>query len=102
MVREYLLASIELTNHFADLSKTNVPNIRVQYRHQTLLEEMKAIFDGLKSFDHIDLSYVVHQLKYSIDDSLRKSVREYESARRKSGDSFVLRTLSSPDVNKNN
>ncbi len=83
-----------------DLSKTNVPNIRVQYRHQTLLEEMKAIFEELKTFDHIDLSYVVHQLKYSTDDSLRKSVREFEAARRKSGDMFVLRPLSSPEKTK--
>ncbi len=77
-----------------------MPNIRIQYRHQTLLEEMKAIFDGLKTFDHIDLSYIVHQLKYSIDDSVRKSVREFEASRRKSGDMFVLPPLSSPEKNK--
>jgi len=75
-----------------------VPNIRIQYRHQTLLEEMRAIFDGLKGFDQIDLSYIVHQLKFSIDEPVRKNVKEYEAFRRKSRDDmFVLHQLSSPE-----
>ena len=29
-----------------DITKTNVPNIRVAYRHETLIEELKHIMHG--------------------------------------------------------
>ena len=29
-----------------DITKTNVPNIRVAYRHETLVEELKNILHG--------------------------------------------------------
>ncbi|KAJ8316409.1 hypothetical protein KUTeg_006423, partial [Tegillarca granosa] len=34
-----------------DVSRTNVPDIRVAYRYETLVDELKCIFKGSQSFD---------------------------------------------------
>ena len=34
-----------------DISRTNVPNIRIAYRYDTLVDEMRTICRGAKSYD---------------------------------------------------
>jgi len=58
-----------------DPTKTNVPQVRIQFRHQTLLDEFKAIFDVLKETD-ADLTVILERLESPSTDPATKMLIE--------------------------
>ena len=45
-----------------DVARTNIPDIRVQYRYETFSDELKQLFDALKNDDDVTRSEMINLL----------------------------------------